>query len=248
MRPPAPALACHERSIGLVSGVATSRTLINASSPLEPLVGELFPAAENADARLPIASSSLLAGEPCGTLTMMPQRQNAQKSPFLAAGAVVVSSSALCGIVLCSIGCIIPTPLDRAPAPVNYQPAFVTAHVVPAFGPASESINSGITIALGATDPNHDDILTVKLFTPAATGGFQSLDIGTTLMIPSPPDADDPDLRLGSIETALCLRAQPGQQFEIYAFVADRPFTGATTMAEGGLTDSNHWQFTCTSM
>ena len=29
---------------------------------------------------------------------------------------------------------------------------------------------------------------------------------------------------------------------------ADRPFTADTTRAEGGLTDSNHWEVTCTSM
>jgi hypothetical protein len=33
-----------------------------------------------------------------------------------------------------------------------------------------------------------------------------------------------------------------------YAVVADRPFTGNTPRADGGLTDSNHWEVTCTSM
>ena len=157
-------------------------------------------------------------------------------------------NSALYAMVIYCIGCVIPTPLDRAPAAVNFQPAFVTSRVTPAFGPTSEPINSGITFALAATDPNHDDVLTVKLFATAPTGGFTPLDISTTLMIPSPPDNDDPNLRIGSIDTALCLRAQPNDKFDIFAFVADRPFTGSTTRAEGGLTDSNHWELTCTSM
>ena len=155
----------------------------------------------------------------------------------------------MCGIVvLCSIWCIVPTRLDRARPPVDYQPSFVTSRVVPAFGPVSEPITRSVTITLAATDPTPEDTLTVKLFTTSATGGFQSLDVAAILVTPSPPDSVDPNLRIGTIDAALCLRAQPGQQFYVYAFVADRPFTAGTNRAEGGLTNSNHWVFTCTSM
>ena len=88
-------------------------------------------------------------------------------------------NSALYGMVIYCIGCVIPTPLDRAPAQQNFQPAFVTSRVSPAFGPTSEPINSGITFALAATDPNHDDVLTVHLFegTPAAKAVTASVGI-----------------------------------------------------------------------
>lgn len=164
---------------------------------------------------------------------------------LLRKGIAIVYNSTLYGFVIWCIGCVIPTPLDRAPAPVNYAPVFVTSRVMPAFGPATESVSSAIALSLAATDPNPDDTLEVRLFVPSTTapGGLQYLDVATTLT--SAPDADDPNLRIGSLAPSPCLFATPGATFDLYAVVADRPFTGNMARADGGLTDSNHWDLTC---
>ena len=164
-------------------------------------------------------------------------------------------NSALYGFVIWCIGCVIPTPLDRAPAQTNYRPTFVTTQVTPPFGPLTESLASaGTTIALAATDPNAGDTLTVRLFQPdlITPGTFDSIGFMATLMIPSPPDQEDPNLRIGTIEDAkLCRNARDGDKFDVYAFVADRDFNSPPqniTQAAGGLTDSNHWEVTCSAM
>jgi hypothetical protein len=180
----------------------------------------------------------------------MLQRQNIWKRDGLArrvlrTGLRIVHNSALYGMVIYCIGCVIPTPLDRAPAPVNYGPVWVTGRVSPMFGPTSESVLSAIPLSLVATDPNPSDTLKVRLFVPNSTvpGGLQFLDIETTLT--SAPDSDDPNLRIGALEPPLCRNAMPGTSFDVFAVVADRDFTGSTTSASGGLTDQNHWELTC---
>lgn len=159
----------------------------------------------------------------------------------------LVYNATLYGFVIWCIGCVIPTPLDRAPAPINYNPVFVTSRVSPAFGKTSVPTN-GITVSVAATDPNHDDVLTVHLFEPDSMGTLIYTGATATLMIPTPPDPDDPNLRIGSVNATPCLNAPDGTKFLLYAVVADRPFTGNTPRADGGLTDSNHWEVTCTSM
>src|SRR4051794_32847613 len=98
-------------------------------------------------------------------------------------GLRLVYNSALYGMVIYCIGCVIPTPLDRAPAQQNFQPAFVTSRVQPAFGPTSESVSSPLALSIAATDPNPDDTLKVRLFVPSSTapGGLQFLDVEHTL-------------------------------------------------------------------
>ena len=160
-------------------------------------------------------------------------------------GLGLVYNSALYGMVIYCIGCVIPTPLDRAPTPPNYGPVWVTGRVSPSFGPASESVSSAIALSLAATDPNANDTLKVRLFVPnsAVAGGLQYLDIETTLT--SAPDSDDPNLRIGSLDPPLCRNAMSGTSFDVFAVVADRDFTGSTANAVGGLTDQNHWELTC---
>jgi hypothetical protein len=166
---------------------------------------------------------------------------------LLRTGVGIVFNSALYGMVIYCVGCVIPTPLDRAPAPTNFGPVFVTSQVTPPFGPVSESLTSGVSLALAATDPNPDDILTVHLFVPDPTtpGGFIYTDINTQLT--NAGDTDDPNLRIGSLAPALCFSARSGDKFDVFAVVADRPFntTGNLTHADGGLTDSNHWELSC---
>jgi hypothetical protein len=160
-------------------------------------------------------------------------------------GLGIVYNAPLYGMVIYCIGCVIPTPLDRAPAEMNFQPAFVTSRVQPPFGPASESVTSPIALSIAATDPNPDDTLKVRLFVPSPTapGGLQFLDVERTLT--KAPDADDPNLRVVSLEPFPCINAMPGKMFDVYAVVADRDFTGVTATSTGGLTDQNHWELTC---
>jgi len=167
----------------------------------------------------------------------------------------IVYNTALYGLVMFSIGCIIPTPLDREPAKTNYRPTFVTTQVNPTFGSVQAQLTSPLTIALAATDPNTDDTLKVHFFEPDGTpNGFQYIpSLNTTLEIPTPPDSEDPNLRLGHVDASLCLNATAGTKFDLYAVVADREFntTGPSINlmgADGGLTDTNHWELTCSSM
>jgi hypothetical protein len=182
----------------------------------------------------------------------MLQRQNIWKRGGLArrvlrTGLKVVQHSALYGMVIYCIGCVIPTPLDRAPAETNFRPVWVTTRVNPPFGPAPGLIATGDSFSLAATDPNHDDTLTVHLFVPGAmTGTRIYTGYHTTLTIPSTPDSDDPNLRLGTIDSSLCLKQPVGTPFEVYAIVADRDFMGTEArVQEGGLSDENHWEQTC---
>ena len=166
--------------------------------------------------------------------------------------ASIVSDSALYGFVIWSIGCVIPTPLDQAPAPVNYSPVFVTTQVSPPFGPLPVPISTGVTVSLAATDPNPDDVLTVGLFKPdaAAQGGLAPVFPAQNLMKPAASDMGDPNLRIGSIDLSVCDFSADGFTFDLYAIVADRPFssTGNRAQAPGGFTDSNHWEITCRAM
>ena len=172
---------------------------------------------------------------------------------LLQRAAGIVYNSALYGFVIWCIGCVIPTPLDRMPADTNFRPTFVTSQVSPPFGPLTERLSStGTTIGLAATDPNVKDTLKVLLFQPDPTPGtFHSIGWNATLMLPTPPDAEDPDLRIGTISATLCNNARDGDKFDVYAFVADRDFNSPplnVTQAAGGLTDSNHWEVTCSAM
>ncbi len=171
---------------------------------------------------------------------------------LLGKGAGIVYNSALYGFVIWCIGCVIPTPLDQAPAPVNYQPVFVTTQVTPPFGPLPDPISTGVTVSLAATDPNPDDVLSVALFEPDATvpGGLRQVVAPQPLMKSAASDMGDPNLRLGSIDLPVCFNSTDGFMFDLYAIVADRPFasTGNRSQAPGGLTDSNHWEITCRAM
>ena len=171
---------------------------------------------------------------------------------LLRVGARIVSDSAIYGFVIWCVGCVIPTPLDQAPAPTNYPPVFVTTQVTPPFGPLHDPISTGVTVSLAATDPNADDVLSVAMFQPdaAAPGGMRQVVPPQMLMKPAASDMGDPNLRLGSIELPVCFNSTDGFTFDLYAFVADRPFasTGNRSQAPGGLTDSNHWEVTCSAM
>jgi hypothetical protein len=163
-------------------------------------------------------------------------------------GTKIVSNTALYGLVIYCIGCVIPTPLDRAPAPTNFSPVFVTNRVSPTFGATTAQVQMPKSFTLAATDPNHDDTLQVRLYTTDSTGqGMLYTGINTTLNYPSTPDPDDPNLRIGEITTAPCPVQLQGTTFELFAIVADRDFspTMPSKVQAGGLSDTNHWELQC---
>jgi hypothetical protein len=158
----------------------------------------------------------------------------------------LVPNTALYGLVIYCVGCVIPTPLDRAPAPTNYSPVFVTSRVNPAFGKISQRVLVPGPFTLAATDPNPDDALDVHLFEPDSTGALVYIGVDWPLMIPTPPDQTDPNLRLYSTTATLCPQGTQGQTFDVYAIVADRPFQGSLPkVQDGGLSDTNHWELSC---
>jgi hypothetical protein len=167
-----------------------------------------------------------------------------------------VYNSALYGLIIWCVGCIIPTPLDRAPTQTNFTPVFVTSSVTPSFGPLPATIDQPTTLSLAATDPNSDDTLVVHLFEPdpSMKGSYILLQPAIPLNKLNPPDPKgDPNLRLGNQDVQLCLNASDNFMTDVYAVVADRPFNAGSKgtdiiLSDGGLTDSNHWEVTCSSM
>jgi hypothetical protein len=154
-----------------------------------------------------------------------------------------MSDAALYGVIIWGVGCIIPTPIDRAPAETNFPPSIDTTNVTPPFGPLTLGSNDTMSVAVSATDPNLDDLLQVKLMEFVA--GSYGIIAGPAQM---QPQNDNPLVRntsTGTFDLKFCLTRTTGVHY-VYAFVADRDFTSAnSTTANGGLTDSNHWEITC---
>ena len=159
-------------------------------------------------------------------------------------GTRLVQHTALYGLVIYAIGCVIPTPLDRAPSPTNYSPVFVANRVSPEFGPMTAQVGQPRSFTLAATDPNLEDTLLVRFYTKDSAGS--PLFSGIQGQLNSAKDPEDPTLRLGTIDAAPCPLGQlQGVTFDYYVVVADRDFTMPTKVAEGGLSDTNHWELTC---
>ncbi|MDB4968747.1 MAG: hypothetical protein JWN44_4436 [Myxococcales bacterium] len=155
-------------------------------------------------------------------------------------------NSALYGLVVYGVGCVIPTPLDQTQQTPNYSPVFVTSQVQPRFGPLGPLSQSQLlSITMVASDANLDDTLQARLFelingTLVATGQ-------TTTLNPIVPAGDDATLRLGGFELALCAGKAPASIHYIYAVVADRGFQSPTSsvVSGNGLSDTNHWELSC---
>jgi hypothetical protein len=159
-----------------------------------------------------------------------------------------VNDTVLYSLVIYSIGCVIPTQLDREQAPTNYPPVWVTSMVMPPFGPLAPPQNAMTQINLFATDPNPDDTLVARAFLRLSDGSYQIKNTQATLL----PLVQLQDM---GTETSL-IRAGNFEPFDycggliqgtyfLYAFVADRDFVGNTNVVNGGLSDSNHWELTC---
>jgi len=166
----------------------------------------------------------------------------------------LVSRTALYGLVIYGVGCVIPTPLDQAPAPPNYSPVIVTTKVNPPFGPIAHTAQDVFELTIVADDPNigqpdAPDDLHARLFIPdpsdpAALLWFDGND--QTFLPASVPDPMNPRLRYATFPPAVRCAGRSGQTFNLYVLVSDRRFKPTDpAVSDGGLTDSNHWELTC---
>jgi hypothetical protein len=162
----------------------------------------------------------------------------------------LVNNTVLYSLVIYSIGCVIPTQLDREQTPTNYPPVWVTSMVMPPFGPLAPAKNTQTQINLFASDPNINDQLVARVFLyDAATKSYQIANTPAVLnLLPVTPTSDPSEatIRAGNFEPSdYCANLTQGTYF-LYAFVADRPFMGNTNVVDvGGLSDSNHWELMC---
>lgn len=164
----------------------------------------------------------------------------------------LVANTALYALAIYAVGCIVPTPLDQTPPPVNHPPMFVTSKVSPPFGPISFTQSDLFELSVVVDDPDagepgtQDDFY-VRLF--YLTGGKLVWDNSEAhLRLGQPPDPMNPHLLYGTFPaTQRCLFApnKSGTNY-LYAVVSDRPFSNSNpASSEAGLTDSNHWELTC---
>lgn len=160
----------------------------------------------------------------------------------------LVNDIVLYSLVIYSIGCVIPTQLDREQAPTNYPPVWVTSMVMPPFGLLAPQKGAQTQINLFATDPNADDTLVARAFLRDSDGSYQIQNTQATLLpLVQLVDMATPTslIRAGNFEPLdYCANLIQGTYF-LYAFVADREFVGNTNVVNGGLSDSNHWELVC---
>jgi hypothetical protein len=168
----------------------------------------------------------------------------------------IVSDTVLYTVVIYSVGCIIPTPLDRAPASTNNRPVFVTDQVNPTFGFITHPQFDAFPITIVVDDPDdqestsQDDLFTRLFLQDLTTGnlGYTGEEIG--LSPASVPDPMHPTLRYGSFNAVPRCQGRAGTTQYLYAIVSDRKFstTDPTKPAsDAGLTDTNHWELSCTN-
>jgi hypothetical protein len=156
----------------------------------------------------------------------------------------LVNDTIFFALVIYSVGCIVPTTLDAQTQPMNYSPVIVSA--TPPFGPFAHKATDSWSWALTASDPNPGDVLSGRIFIVDKSSN-QYLKLADVPM--TSQQSTDPTLKLyRSGETSVepwCATRVP-DTYEIVAFVSDRGFINDTsTMSNGGLEDSNHWELTC---
>lgn len=158
----------------------------------------------------------------------------------------LVNDTVLYSLVIYSIGCVIPTQLDREQTPTNFPPVWVTSMMNPQFGPLPQVKGVPIELTLFASDPNLTDKLVAQAFILNADGTYQVTNTPTTLNSPTPTgDAYKDSIRAGQFEPFdYCGNLKTGP-YQLFAFVADRPFIGNTEKVNGGLSDSNYWELNC---
>jgi hypothetical protein len=168
-------------------------------------------------------------------------------------GPRLVWDSAIYALVIYCVGCVIPTPLDQAPSQTNFAPVFVTSKVSPMFGPITHTASESFELNLVVDDPNFaqpnpPDELHARLFVPdpSTPGALQWFDGNDLTFLPaSVPDPMNPRLRYGTFAAAPRCFGRSGT-FNLYVIVSDRRFNPMNpSMSDGGLSDSNHWELTC---
>lgn len=163
-----------------------------------------------------------------------------------------MSDTVLYALVIYSVGCIVPTPLDQTPPPTNFAPTFVTSKVSPPFGPIAFTQSDAFELTVVVDDPDagepdsQDDVY-ARLF--YLSGGKLVWDNSQIQLTPAqPPDPMNPHLLYGTFPaTQRCLFApnKNGTNY-LYAVVSDRKFSATDpTTSDGGLTDANHWELSC---
>jgi hypothetical protein len=160
------------------------------------------------------------------------------------------------GGLLCGSGCIIPTPLQQEPAPVNTPPVFVSA--TPAFGfPVQHKVlNDPFEWDIVVDDyDGEDETLTARLFVLEDDQKLHYTNFATSVDRPLTPDLKNPQRRYGTFATHDYCHEFSGLEptppptpftLGVFVIVADRPFSQTDpTLSSGGLTDENHWELTC---
>jgi hypothetical protein len=159
----------------------------------------------------------------------------------------LVNETVLYSLVIYSIGCVIPTQLDREQTPTNFPPVWVTSMINPQFGPLPpQTKGESIELSLFATDSNLTDTLVARAFLLGSDNTYQLRNTEAQLMLGTPTGDPQRDaIRSGRFESFDYCDSLPNGTYFLYAFVADRNFVGNTNIVNGGLSDSNHWELTC---
>jgi hypothetical protein len=163
----------------------------------------------------------------------------------------IVSDTVLYTLVIYCVGCIIPTPLDRAPSHPNVGgPSIVSA--MPDFGKIGPfGQTEGFDLSLTITDPDvgmsdsQDDIRARLYRIVQGQKVWDGEEI--TLMAATPPDPNNLQLRFGTFNSvARCFNfGLMAASTELYVAVSDRTFVGSTVTSNGGFSESNHWTLQC---
>jgi hypothetical protein len=159
-----------------------------------------------------------------------------------------VSHTVLYSLVIYAVGCIVPTPLDQQPQPIEYTPSFITELIDPPFGAVSHAKTDQWSWRVHATDPSVDDTLQlyVRLMFLTADKTFDVAGTAGDINMTKEPLADPrgPSVWNGeSHNAAWCGSLIPGTYY-LYAFVADKNFIMSSEKT-GGVESWNYWVLTC---
>lgn len=159
-----------------------------------------------------------------------------------------MSDTVVYALVIYSIGCIVPTPLDRAPASPNTGgPSFVASS--PRFGLISHAQSDFFDLSITVTDPdvgmpNSQDVIWARLY--RVINNMPVWDLEEIQL--NGADQNNPQQRFGMFQSAqrcTSLNLPSGSTTDLYVIVSDRQFKPATQIDTDGLSDTNHWELNC---
>lgn len=161
----------------------------------------------------------------------------------------IVSDTVLYALVIYSVGCIIPTPLDQVPAHPNAGgPSFVSSN--PNFGMITHYPTDFFDLTITVKDPDvgmadSQDEIWARLY--RLTTGNVPVWNGEEIQLTG-TDLNNPRYRSGSFASATRCQAfglTGGATTDLYVIVSDRKFMPMTQIDTAGFTDTNHWDLTC---